>query len=251
MVKRLLYFIPAILLLAAACQPEDIDFGTGSNTRNYRIKTFDNYTFAYNADGTVASITSSVRTISFAYNGKSLEISNGDAVEYKISLNKDGFATKIERSGHTWAIDYNKAGYITKVTLDGVQATSQNVSSNNIQYWTDYDLTNDFWRKNEATYLPKANVGFVQTNWISTIGLERWLFEARLLGNTSSNLLESSRWTNADGKDEKTSVYQYETDANGCATIEIKYYGEWNEFDLDGLTRIESHTFTWEAIPQS
>ena len=249
MVKRLLYLIPAILLLAAACQPDDIDFGTGAVEREYRIKTFDNYTFAYNADGTVSAITTNGRTINFAYSGKSLSISNGDAVEYKITLNNSGFATRIERSGHTWNIDYNK-GYISKVTLDGVQVTSQTVSSNNIQYWTDYDRDNDFWKKNETSYLPKANVGQVQSAWISALGLERWLFEARLLGNTSARLLESSRWTNADGKDAKTSVYQYETDANGCATMEIKYYGVWNEFDLDGLTRIESHTFTWEAIPQ-
>ncbi|MBR6457357.1 MAG: DUF4595 domain-containing protein [Bacteroidales bacterium] len=250
MVKRLIYLIPAILLLAAACQPDDIDYGTGAVKREYRIKTFDNYTFAYNDDGTVARITTTGRTISFEYSGKSLSISNGDAVEYKINLNKDGFATKIERSGHTWTIDYNKAGYMTKVSLDGVQATSQSVSSNNIQYWTDYDLSNDFWRKNEASYLPKANVGLVQTDWVSTIGLERWLFEARLLGNTSANVLESSRWTNAGGKDKNTSVYDYEYDANGCIVMEIKYYGEWNDFDLDGLSRLESHTFTWEAIPQ-
>lgn len=248
--KRLFWIVPAILLLAAACQPDDIDFGSGSTTRNYRIKTFDNYSFTYNADGTVASISSAAGKKVFEYSGKSLNITNGDAVEYRITLGKDGFATKIEKSGHTWTIDY-KAGYISKVSLDGVQATSQTVSSNNILYWTDYDLSNDFWKKNEASYLPKANVGLVQSAWISTLGLERWLFEARLLGNTSVNLLESSRWTNADGKDAKTSVYQYETDANGCATMEIKYYGVWNDFDLDGLNRIESHTFTWEAIPQS
>ena len=248
--KRLLGIIPVVLVMMAACQPDDMDFGAGEIKCEYRIKTFDNYTFAYNADGTVASITGAGFNKQFAYSGKTLTISDGDAQEYRITLGKDGFATRIEKSGHNWTFEYSKAGFMTKASLDGVQCSGQSISSNNIQYWTAYDRDNDFWRKNESTYLAKVNVGQVQTSWAEAVGLERWIFEARLLGNTSVNLLESSRWTNAGGKDENTSVYQYETDANGCATMEIKYYGEWNEFDLDGLRRIESHTFTWEAIPQ-
>ena len=235
-------------LLFAACQPDDIE-GNETFKREYRVKTFDNYTFDYNSDGTVASISSPSGKRVFEYSGKSLNITNGDATEYQITLNKDGFATKIVRSGHTWTVDYNKAGYMTKVSLDGVQNTSQNISSGDITYWTAYDRDNDFWRRNEASYLPKVNVGQVQTLWAEASGLDRWMFEARLLGNTSTSVVESSRWTEFAGKDKNTSVYDYEYDANGCIVLEIEYLGEWNEWDLSELKRIESHSFTWEAIP--
>lgn len=29
---------------------------------------------------------------------------------------------------------------------------------------------------------------------------------------------------------------------------EFKYYGKWNEFDVEGLCKLETHTFTWEKI---
>ena len=248
--KKIFWILPAIAMLFAACQPDDIEGEGQAIKREFRLKTFDNYSFAYNADGTVASITAPGFNKTFSYSGKNLTIfRDGDLEEYKITLNKDGFATKIEFSGHTWTIDYSK-GFMTKASLDGVQCTSQKISSNRIQYWTAYDRDNDFWRMNEATYLPKVNVGQVQTDWAEAIGLDRWLFEARLLGNTSVNVLESARWTNAAGKDKNTSVYDYEYDVNGCITQEIKYYGEWNELDIEGLRRLESHTFSWEAIPQ-
>ena len=43
-------------------------------------------------------------------------------------------------------------------------------------------------------------------------------------------------------------VYDYEFDANGCITKEIKYYGEWNGTDFTGLDEDTVTTFEWEKI---
>lgn len=236
----------ALAALALACQPDDIDT-TPAAKPEYRIKSFDNFSFSYDENGDLASISTKGVTRTLRRDGKTLFIEIDGAVEYKLTINKDGFATKIERSGHNWTIDYTKAGYLSKVSLDGVQKTTQKVSLNNIDSWTKYDLNSDFWNINEATYLPKKNVGGVQSLWAEESGLERWMFEARLLGNASANVLESSRWSYSGGRqDENTSVYDYEYDVNGCIVQEIRYYGKWDEETVEGLKRVESHTFSWE-----
>lgn len=246
--KRSVYLIilASIALLATACEPDDFDLGPATKP-DYRVKSFDGYSFAYNENGTIASVTLLGVRQDFTWNDKTLLIGKGDAAEYTLTLNKQGYATKIETSQHTWTMDYDKSGFLTKGSLDGVQVTGQTISSSNITCWTSYDRLKLDWRKNEATYLPKVNVGWIKTHWAEALGLERWMFEAGLLGRASANLVESSCWRDTEGAlDTNTSVYDYEYDVNGCVTKELRYYGKWNEFDVEGLSLKESHTFTWE-----
>lgn len=239
------FALAALVAILASCQPDPINITPSGSGREYRLTSFDNYKFTYDDDGRVAS----VGDRQFTYSGKTLTISYKDAVEYTISLNNAGFATKIERSGHTWKIDYDKSGFISKASMDGVQCTTQKSSSGKIDYWSRYNLSSDFWEMNEVSYLPKNNVGRIYTVWAESLGLDRWLFEARLLGNASANVAEYTRWKlGSSDYDTNTSVYDYEYDADGCIVSEYKYYGKWNEFDVEGLRKLETHTFTWEKI---
>ena len=231
--------------------PED----PGTVTRTHRIKTFgDNwaenpYTFTYDAQGRVASIVSGEDNRVFTYDGSKLTIKNGDAVEYTMTLNSDGFATKVENAEHTWDITYDAKGYMIKGVKDGVQCTSQKIEDGNILYWTRYDSNNDFWRMKDATYLSKENKGCVQTHYAEDLGFSRWAWEARLFGNTSVNVMESCRWKHyGDEYAPKTAVYTYEYDSNGLITRETKYYGVWNETDTTGMEQDTTTQFTWEEI---
>ena len=60
-----------------------------------------------------------------------------------MTLNAEGFATKVENADHTWEITYDAKGYMTKGVKDGVQCTSQKIEDGNILYWTRYDKEND------------------------------------------------------------------------------------------------------------
>ena len=239
------FALAALVAILASCQPDPINITPSGSGREYRLTSFDNYKFTYNDDGRVAS----VGDRQFTYSGKTLTISYKDADEYNITLNNAGFATRIERSGHTWRIEYDKSWFISKAFLDGVQCMTQKSSSGNIDYWSRYNLDSDFWEMNEVSYLPKSNRVGIHTIWAESLSLERWLFEAGLLGNAPANIAEYSRWKFGDNlHDKNTSVYDYEYDADGCVVSEFKYYGEWNEFDVEGLRKLETHTFTWEKI---
>ena len=235
--------------------PED----PGTVTRTHRIKTMTNdspwsdeptvYTFSYDAQGRVASVVSKSDNRVFTYEGSKLTIKNGDAIEYTMTLNAEGFATKVENAEHTWEITYDAKGYMIKGVKDGVQCTSQKIEDGNILYWTRYDKDNDFWRMKDATYLSKANKGCVQTHYAEDLGFSRWAWEARLFGNTSVNVMESCRWKNfGDEYAPKTAVYTYEYDANGLIIKETKYYGVWNETDTTGMELDDAQIFTWEEI---
>ena len=118
--------------------PED----PGTVTRTHRIKTMTNdspwsdeptvYTFSYDAQGRVASVVSKSDNRVFTYEGSKLTIKNGDAIEYTMTLNAEGFATNVENADHTWEITYDAKGYMTKGVKDGVQCTSQKIEDGNI-----------------------------------------------------------------------------------------------------------------------
>ncbi len=107
----------------------------------------------------------------------------------------------------------------------------------------------------EASYLSEKNLGCVNTHWAEDAGFPRWVWEARLLGNTSVYLMHSCEWHNFSGMAGKAAVYTYEFDANGLVTAETKYYGVWDEAaqKMDGVS-LEEHDkegpweFTWEKI---
>ncbi len=226
--------------------------GDDQNTvkREWRIKTLNDYTYSYNTDGKVASIVSKDDNRVFEYNGNTLTIKDNDAVEYTMTLNADGFATKVTNADHTWDIQYDAKGYLIEAKKDGVKCTSQSIEDGNILYWTRYDKDNDFWRMKDATYLTsKKNIGCIQSHYAEDLGFKRWAWEARLFGNTSVNLMESCVWHNfGDVMAAKTAVYTYEYDNNGLVTKEVKWYGVWNETDTTGMDLDAEATFTWEKI---
>jgi len=223
--------------------------------REYRVTSFgdnwsdDPYTIAYNANGTVKSVTCGKEVREFNYYGTTLTINKGAIIEYTMTLNEMGFATKIQNADHTWDITYDANGFLILAKKDGTQCTNLGIENGNITYWTRYDSTNSYWRKKMATYTDTVNTGCVQTHWAEDLGVGRWVWEARLVGNTSVNELETSYWMNfGDVKAEKTAVFQYERDANGCITKEIKYYGTWNGKDLTDMNWDTTTSFTWEKI---
>ena len=68
------------------------------------------YVFSYDAQGRVASVVSPDDKRVFNYEGNKLTIMNGDAVEYEMTLNADGFATGVKNAEHSWTITYDKDG---------------------------------------------------------------------------------------------------------------------------------------------
>lgn len=255
--KKILSFavISAAIICLASCSKEPQKKGGKDDNqsaikREWRIKTLDDKTFTYDAQGRVATIVSEGDNRVFTYSGSNLTIKDNGEVEYEIVLNADGFATSVKNAEHSWTIKYDKDGYMIEASQDGTKCTSQSIEDGNIMYWTRYDKNNDFWRMKDATYLSKKNLGCIQTHWAEDLkGFSRWTWEARLFGNTSVDLLESCVWHNfGDVMAEKTAVYTYEFDANGVVTKETKWYGVWNETDTTGMDLDDEHNFTWEKI---
>jgi len=251
------YFIlaaaAAMTLSVASCKKDNDKKGADDEQgikREYRVKTLDDYTFNYNADGTVASVVSERDNRVFAYSGSNFTITNNGEVEYEGTLTAEGYVATMKNAEHTWENTYDKAGYLVESKRDGEVTTKQVIEDNNITWWGRWDADHSFWRRKEATYLEKNNVGQVQTHWAEDVkGSKRWMWEARMFGNTSVKVLETCRWWNyGDEPAAKTAVYDYEYDANGCITKETKYYGVWNETDFTGLDFDDEHTFTWEKI---
>ncbi len=250
----------AVTMSFMSCQKDDNkdnnkDDDSGKVVRTHRVKTMgdswsDPYTFSYDASGRVSSIVSKSDNRVFEYNGNTLVIKDNGTVEYTMTLNSDGFATKVVSADHTWDITYDANGYMIEGKKDGVKCTSQSIEDGNILYWTRYDKDNDFWRMKDATfYTDKVNTGCIQTHYAEDLGFKRWAWEARLFGYASVNLMESCRWHNyGDELAAKTAVYIYEYDADGMVKKETKYYGVWNESDTQGMDEDTVTEFTWEKI---
>lgn len=256
--KKFFFFAAIAAMTLVACDKDPQGNG-GKDDANgikieYRItKLADNwgndYTITYNSDGKVASVVSEWDTRVFNYEGNKLTITNGEAVEYEITLNDKGFATEVKYGDHDVTITYDKNGFFTEAKDNGKKITEQTIEDNNVLAWGRYDKDHDFWRQKKATYLAKVNVAQVQTHWAEDLGMKRWMHEIRLFGYTSVNVLESCRWWNyGDEPAKSTAVYDYEFDANGCITKEIKYYGEWDESTFNGLDMDTTTTFEWEKI---
>lgn len=250
----------AVTMSLVSCQekpgtedgPQGGDYPTIERT--VRLKQMDDYVYSYDAQGRVASIVTENDNRVFTYEGNKLTIKNNGTIEYTCTLNSDGFATQVKDAEHTIDITYDEHGYLISSKFDGEErsknTTTQSIEDGNIMYWTRYDAENDFLRRKEATYLDnKKNLGCVNTHWAEDLKLKRWMWEARLLGNTSVDVMESCVWCNfGDEYAAKTAVYEYEYDANGVITKETKYYGPWNGNNLDGMDFDDEHTFVWEPI---
>ena len=259
------FFVIAAIAAAAlvACNKDDNGKNGGDDQKGikleYRITSLDGKAFTYNADGKVASYGNDEEIRTFIYEGNKLTIKDkwkedgawsAEIVEYEMTLNDMGFATEVkDGDGNVFTITYDKDGFFTEAKKNGEKITEQTIEDNNVLAWGRLDEYHNYWRQKKATYLEKDNVGQVQTHWAEDLKMKRWMHEARLFGNTSVKVLESCRWWNyGDEPAEKTAVYDYEYDANGCITKETKYYGKWNESDLTGMDFDDEHTFTWEKI---
>ena len=255
------YFAIAAMAAAAvtfaSCEKDPS--GNGGNTdengfkREWRIKTLDNeYTYSYDDKGRVASVVSESDNRKFSYDGNKFTITNGETVEYTGTMNADGFVLTMKSGdeANSWENTYDSKGFLTSSKLNGTETTRQTTEDGDILYWCRWDGDNTFWRRKEATYLDKVNLGCVQTHWAEDVkNTRRWMWEARMFGNTSQHVLESCVWVNfGDEKAAKTAVYTYEYDNNGLITKETKYYGVWNETDTTGMDLDDEHTFTWEKI---
>ena len=262
--KKLFMFaaLAAVAFSFISCEKDDKKNNGEDETGiklEYRIKTLDGKAFTYNADGKVASYGDDGEVRTFVYEGNKLTIKDkwkedgswsSEIVEYEMTLNEQGFATEVKYGdNNVVTITYDKNGFFTEAKKNGEKITEQTIEDNNVMAWGRLDSEHNFWRQKKATYLAKKNIGQVQTHWAEDLGMKRWMHEARLFGNTSVDVLETCRWWNyGDEPAAKTAVYDYEYDANGCITKEIKYYGIWNETDLTGLDFDDEHTFTWEKI---
>ena len=262
--KKFFFFAAVAAMALVACNKNNTP--SGGNTPEdpgikleYRITKLDGKTFTYNAEGKVATYGDDKEIRTFIYSGNKLTIKDkwkeegvwqDEIVEYEMTLNDKGFATEVKYGdNNVVTITYDKNGFFTEAKKNGEKITEQTIEENNVMAWGRYDKDHSFWRQKKATYLEKKNVGQVQTHWAEDLGFSRWLHEARLFGNTSVNVLESCRWWNyGDEPAEKTAVYEYEYDSNGCITKETKYYGKWNETDLTGMDFDDEHTFAWEKI---
>lgn len=223
--------------------------------KEWRVASMDGKPFTYDAQGRVTSYGDEEESRELVWNGTKLTINNiykGEkTVEYECEVNADGLITKATYGdGNTLEFTY-KDGYMVECKVNGAveSGTKQLVEDGNIIYWTRYDEKNSFFRMKKATYLDKQNLGGTQTHWAEDAKMKRWTWEAGLLGKTSVNVLESCRWYNfGDVPAEKTAVYTYEYDDNGCIAKETKYYGVWNETDTTGMDFDDEHTFTYEKI---
>jgi len=245
----------AMAMSFASCEKDPDKKGgddEGTFKREWRITKLDGYTYSYDAQGRVASIVSEGDNRVFSYEGSNFTIKNGDAVEYSGTLNAAGFVVTMQNgdASDKWENTYDANGYLTSSKRNGTETTRQAVEDGNILWWGRWDADNNFWRRKEATYYEKVNLGCVQTHWAEDVkGSKRWMWEARMFGNTSVNVLESCVWVNfGDEKAAKTAAYVYEYDANGLITKETKYYGVWNETDTTGMDFDDEHTFEWEKI---
>lgn len=245
----------AVTMTFASCEKEngkDNKDNEGTFKREWRIKTLDDYAYSYDAQGRVASIVKEGDNRVFSYSGSNFTIKNNDAVEYTGTMNADGFVLTMENADGSdkWVNTYDAKGYLTSSKRNGQETTRQTIEDGNILWWGRWDGDNSFWRRKEATYYEKVNLGCVQTHWAEDVkGSSRWMWEARMFGNTSVNVLESCRWINfGDTPAASTAAYIYEYDANGLITKETKYYGVWNETDTTGMDFDDEHSFTWEKI---
>ena len=263
--KKFFFFAAIAAMALVACDPETEENNGGKEDEGgikleYRIATLNGKAFTYNANGTVASYGDDGEIRTFIYEGNKLTIKDkwtkddgtwsDEIVEYEMTLNEMGFATEVKYGDHNVTITYDKNGFFTESKDNGTKITDQTIEDNNVLAWGRYDKDHDFWRQKKATYLEKNNVGQVQTHWAEDLGMKRWMHEARLFGNTSVKVMETCVWWNyGDVPASSTAVYDYEFDANGCITKEIKYYGEWNGTDLTGMGDPDTVTeFTWEKI---
>ena len=263
--KKFFFFAAVAAMALVACNKNTPAGGDPTPEKKgikleYRLVKLDNKLFAYDDKGRVVSYGDDKEIRTLIYEGNKLTIKDKwreaasdpwseETIEYEMTLNEYGFATTVVRGEDVTTIKYDMQGFFVEAKKNGTKITEQTIEDNNVMAWGRFDKDHNFWRQKKATYLEKKNVGQVQTHWAEDLGFSRWLHEARLFGNTSVNVLESCRWWNyGDEPAEKTAVYEYEYDSNGCITKETKYYGKWNETDLTGMDFDDEHTFAWEKI---
>ncbi|MCQ2183977.1 MAG: DUF4595 domain-containing protein [Bacteroidales bacterium] len=214
-----------------------------------RIVKLGDYSFTYNANGTVKSVTENwdggSETHDFVYEGSNLTIKVGDVTKYTVELNDKGYATKVNKisDAAVYTYTYDAAGFCVSCKLNGVDACQQSIDDNCVEYWTRAKKNDqgefDHWRHKDHTYLSKDNLGDLHPEWAEDFGQKRWFYETGLLGRGSAKLMSTAQWDDS----EKWAKYAYEFDSNGLPTKETKNYGEKGKEEFD-----TEYTITWELI---
>lgn len=213
----------------------------------YRMTSFSNigdgwedkWIFTYNADGTLkeANRGDADHDWLFTYSGSNVtvKLGNGNAA-YDIVLDEKGHATSIKdyAANCTYTFVYDNAGFLVKGFKDGTATTEVAIQNDCIMNWTRIGETG--WRYKDHTYDSAIkNLGGIHTSYSEDSGISRWMHETGLLGKGSAYICLTAQWRDRDKKAE----YQYEYDANGCVTKEIKYY--------DGALD-STYGFTYEEV---
>ena len=194
------------------------------------------YTFAYNEDGTLASVSEVWDMGTESEGSYASEVTiEGTTVKFgedaTCTLGANGYASTIVKGEKTWTLAYNKDNQITTMTCGEEVITYEYDANGNLVKFTSPE-----GRYKEQTYDLRAK------NWSNTFTtfyedgpIKRWMYETGYFGMSSKNLCLSTKW----GDSESVKTYEYEMDDWGYITKEIMLYDgalDWTVF------------YKWETI---
>ena len=247
--KKIFYLMltaVAAVALTVSCKPGTDNGGT--TTKSFRlVKYVDAYSgtfdYAYGEDGKVSSITrvekdgEETYTTVYTFNYKdatTLEIKEGDNVKFTATLNADGLATVFADEWDTYNITY-EGKRLVKVERDGGVFSEVTWENGNIKQWT--KKSGETFEAKLHTYGTDKNVGNIRNIFCEKSGVPRWLAETGIIGDGTAYLCTGNGWGDAS-----LSRYEYEGDANGLVTKEVKIGGSGeDEYREEGL-------YTWEEV---
>ena len=214
----------------------------------------DVFTYAYNANGTVASVEASYDgqaygKFVFTYEGTKLTVVN------ELDENKLAFEAILDANNHALEMEYyydksepvslectyNADGFLATCKVNGELKTIQSVVDGNVDFWTrkgkygevSEDADAAGWRKKMHTYYTEENIAGIHTEWNEDTEVKRWVYETGLLGRASVNVCKTAHWwgVNDDATESvlgeyaaKIAYYPIDLGTDGCVKNETKLY---------------------------